>query len=149
VVHDESIAAVEQLRDDWLAGRLPTVALPARRWSPQEWMRFLDTLPDDLADARLTELEAQGSLDTAGNYEVLRSWLLLAVRNDYRPADARLEAFLVGTGRHKMVKRLYEELARTAERQAIGCRIYTRARPGYHPTTRQMIDALLPDCSGS
>jgi hypothetical protein len=109
-------------------------------------MRFLDTLPDDLTDQRLAELEARGALAESGNYEVLRSWLLLAVRSDYRRADARLEAFLVGTGRHKMVKRLYEELARTPERRALGCRIYAQARPGYHPTTRQMVDALLPGC---
>jgi hypothetical protein len=45
-----------------------------------------------------------------------------------------------------MVKRLYEELARNPERRALGCRIYAEARPGYHPTTQQMVDALLPDC---
>jgi leukotriene-A4 hydrolase len=145
-VHDAALAAVERQRDDWLAGQIATGELPVESWSPQQWMRFLDTLPDDLTDQRLAELEAHGALVEAGNYEVSRSWLLLAVRSDYRPADAQLESFLVGTGRHKMVKRLYEELARTPERRALGCRIYAQARPGYHPTTRQMVDALLPDC---
>jgi len=145
-VRDSALAAVERQRDDWLAGRIKTGDLLVKSWSPQQWMRFLDTLPNDLTDHRLAELEARGALAGAGNYEVLRSWLLLAVRSDYRPADPRLEAFLVGTGRHKMVKRLYEELARTPERRALGCRIYAQARPGYHPTTRQLIDALLPDC---
>jgi aminopeptidase N len=145
-VHDAALAAVERQRDDWLAGRIATSELPVESWSPQQWMRFLDTLPDDLTDQRLAELAARGSLGEEGNYEVSRSWLLLAVRSDYRPADARLESFLVGTGRHKMVKRLYEELASTPERRALGCRIYAQARPGYHPTTRQMVDALLPDC---
>jgi aminopeptidase N len=145
-VRDAALAAVERQRDEWLAGRIKTDDLPVESWSPQQWMRFLDTVPDDLTDRRLAELEARGALAEAGNYEVLRSWLLLAVRSDYRPADARLEAFLVGTGRHKMVKRLYEELARMPERRALGCRIYAQARPGYHPMTRQMVDALLPDC---
>jgi aminopeptidase N len=145
-VREDAFTAVERQRDDWLAGRLTTEKLPVQTWSPQQWMRFLDTLPDDLPDERLAALEAHGALAEAGNYEVSRSWLLLAVRNDYRPADARLEAFLLGTGRHKMVKRLYEELATTPERQAIGCRIYTQARPGYHPVTRQIVDPLLPDC---
>ena len=145
-VRDAALAAVERQRDDWLAGRLETGELPVESWSPQQWMRVLDTLPDDLTDQQLAELAARGALAEAGNYEVLRSWLLLAVRSDYRPADARLESFLVGTGRHKMVKRLYEELARKPERRALGCRIYAQARPGYHPTTRQMVDGLLPDC---
>ena len=145
-VHADALVAVERQRDEWLAGRIETLDLPVKSWSPQQWMRFLDTLPDDLPDARLAELEAHGGLAEAGNFEVSRSWLLLAVRNAYRPADPRLEAFLVGTGRHKMVKRLYEELARTPEGRAIGCRVYAHARPGYHPVTQQMVDALLPGC---
>ena len=145
-VRDAALTAVEQQRDEWLAGRIETGDLPVESWSPQQWMRFLDTLPDDLTDQRLAQLEARGALAEARNYEVLRSWLLLAVRSDYRPADARLEAFLVSTGRHKMVKRLYEELARTPERRALGCRIYAQARPGYHAMTRQMVDAQFSGC---
>ena len=75
-----------------------------------------------------------------------RSWLLLAVRSDYAPAEPRLESFLVSTGRHKMIKRLYEELAGTEARLAVGCRIYARARPGYHPAARQLVDGIMRNC---
>jgi hypothetical protein len=109
-------------------------------------MRFLDTLPSDLPDARLAELDGRWKLSQATNYEIARSWLLLAVRNDYAPVEPELTAFLVATGRHKMVNQLYTELARTPERCAVGLRIYAKARPGYHPITQTMVDRLLKDC---
>lgn len=139
-------AAVEQAQAAWLAGRVGTADLPSGAWSPQEWRRFLDTLPDDLTDERLGELERHGRLGTPGNYEIARSWLLLAVRSDYRAAEPQLEAFLVGTGRHRMIENLYRALAATPERHAVGCRIYARARPGYHPSMQAMVDRLLGEC---
>ncbi|RPI15400.1 MAG: aminopeptidase, partial [Lysobacterales bacterium] len=139
-------AAVEQAQAAWLAGRVSTVDLPSATWTPQEWRRFLDTLPADLPDERLGGLERHGRLGTPGNYEIARSWLLLAVRSDYRPADPQLEAFLVGTGRHRMIENLYRTLAATPERHALGCRIYARARPGYHPSMQAMVDRLLGEC---
>lgn len=139
-------AAVERQRDDWLAGRLATGELEARQWSPQEWMRFLDTLPADLPDGRLAELDEHWAPGAAGNFEITRSWLLLAVRSDYAPAEPRLATFLIGTGRHKMIKRLYEELARTEERLAVGCPIYAQARPGYHPASQQLVDGIMRNC---
>jgi leukotriene-A4 hydrolase len=148
-VHAEEFVVVERLRDEWLAGRIPTTRLPVGEWSPQAWMRFLDTLPDDLPDARLAELEAHGAFGRSRNHEITRSWLLLALRNGHRAADARLEEFLVGTGRFKMVQALYAELARTPQGRELGCRIYARARPGYHPAIRDLVDALLPDCARS
>lgn len=141
-------AAVERQRDAWLSGDAPVDALGADAWRPQEWMRFLDTLPAGLAAARLAELDGRWRLGATGNYEIARSWLLLTVRNDYAPARPRLEEFLVGTGRHKMVKRLYEELARTPERRELGCRIYARARPGYHPLVQQLVDGIIGRCEG-
>jgi aminopeptidase N len=141
-----AFAVIERQRDAWLARHVATDGLGAQDWRPQEWMRFLDTLPSDLPDARLAELDARWRLGQATNYEIARSWLLLAVRNDYAPAEPQLTAFLVGTGRHKMVNQLYTELARTPERCAVGLRVYARARPGYHPITQTMVDRLLKDC---
>jgi len=55
-VREAALAAVEQQRDEWLAGRIATGELPVESWSPQQWMRFLNTMPDDLTDQRLAEL---------------------------------------------------------------------------------------------
>ena len=59
------------------------------------------------------------------------------------PAWARLEEFLIGVGRRKMVKPLYEALAKTPDGKARARAIYAKARPGYHPITQTTVDAIV------
>lgn len=65
---------------------------------------------------------------------VLRSWLHLAIHNEYRPAYDRLEAFLKGTGRNHLIGILYTALMDTGQ-QDFAQSVYEAARPGYHPIT--------------
>jgi hypothetical protein len=67
----------------------------------------------------------------------------MAVRTGYKPADARLEQFLIEVGRRKYVKPLYEEFAKTPRGKARAQAIYAKARPGYHPITQSTVDAIL------
>jgi leukotriene-A4 hydrolase len=135
--------AVDRAAADWREGRLAVQALPVRDWVTQEWMRFLDEQPADLADAKLDELRAQFKLGAGGNAEIARSWLALVVRTAYEPAFADLERYLLSTGRHKLVVGLYRDLARTEQGLALGRAIYARARPGYHAYIRQTVERAL------
>ena len=59
---------------------------------------------------------------------------MIAVRNGYAPADARLEEFLTTIGRNKFLLPLYRALV-AADRQDDAQRIFETAKPGYHPLT--------------
>lgn len=135
--------AVDRAAAEWRAGRLAVRDLPVRDWVPQEWVRFLDSQPADLGDARMTELRAQFRLGADGNAEIARSWLALVVRTAYEPAYADLERYLLSTGRHKLVVGLYRDLARTEAGLELGRKIYAKARPGYHATIRAAVERLL------
>jgi hypothetical protein len=138
--------AVDRAAEAWRAGRLPIGKLPVHDWVPQEWVRFLEGQPEDLADAKLAELRSQFKLGPVGNAEISRSWLALAVRTAYEPAFGDLERFLLSTGRQKLVVGLYRDLARSESGLERGRRIYAKARPGYHATIRQAVERLLyPD----
>jgi aminopeptidase N len=138
--------AVDRAAEAWRAGRLPIGKLPVHDWVPQEWVRFLEGQPEDLADAKLAELRSQFKLGPVGNAEISRSWLALAVRTAYEPAFGDLERFLLSTGRHKLVVGLYRDLARSESGLERGRKIYAKARPGYHATIRQAVERLLyPD----
>jgi len=80
---------------------------------------------------------------TTGNAEILDEWLLIAVRNHYEPAYARLEEFLISVGRRKYLKPLYSELVKTPEGKARAAAIYKKARSGYHPITASTVDGIL------
>jgi leukotriene-A4 hydrolase len=109
------------------------------RWSTQEWLHFLrlQSPPD------MPRLDREFHLMQSGNAEILHQWLLMAVKTGYQPAYPKLEEFLCSVGRRKFLKPLYSELVKTDEGKELARRIYTRARPGYHPIAQKTIDALL------
>ncbi|MEQ1931962.1 MAG: leukotriene A4 hydrolase C-terminal domain-containing protein, partial [Parvularculaceae bacterium] len=77
----------------WLAGSIKPQALPTAAWTTQEWLRFINTLPEDIAPARLGELDAAFKLSTAGNSEIAAAWYLRAVKAGYEPALPEVEKF--------------------------------------------------------
>jgi hypothetical protein len=91
----------------------------------------------------MAELDRAFRFTQAGNSEILFEWLMLAIRNGYKPAYNRLERFLVEVGRRKYVRPLFDELVKAPEGKARARAIYTKARPGYHPITATTIDGIL------
>lgn len=141
----EALDRAEALAQSWIASETETdqVRADTRDWNTQQWLRFLRALPNDLGPERLGALDEALGLTVHGNAEITMQWLLVALRNGYRAADARLEAFLLGQGRRKLVKPLFEELARTDEGKARALAIYAKARPLYHSITSSTIDVIL------
>ncbi len=112
-------------------------------WSTPEWIRFLRTLAPRLDAAKMAQLDAAFHFTQSGNSEILSEWLLLAIQNQYKPADRRLEEFLSSVGRRKYLKPLYEELAKSPEGKARASAIYTKARALYHPITDGTVARIL------
>jgi leukotriene-A4 hydrolase len=112
-------------------------------WTTAEKMRFLNKLPRKMLTARLAELNRRLKLNEAGNYEVMFSWLDLAIRNRFDPAVPALERFLTTQGRRRFVRPLIETLAEDRQwGRPIAVRIYRVARASYHPITQRDLDKL-------
>ncbi|MFO0909507.1 MAG: M1 family metallopeptidase [Isosphaeraceae bacterium] len=134
---------VDQAAADWAAGKLVAKDLPSGKWSTQEWLRFLQALPDSIPSARLAELDAVAHLTERGNSEIVCQWLTLAIRHGYRPADARIESFLTTIGRRKFLMPLYSALLATPEGALRARAIFDRARPFYHPISADSVAKLI------
>ncbi len=139
----EAFAEVARLAVGWNSGSVKTAALPGKAWTTQAWLHFLEALPRDLSLARMKELDLAFGLTQRGNAEIAHRWLLLAIRHKYEPAYPRLESYLVAIGRRKLIKPLYEELARTPEGKLMAIDIYRKARQGYHPISQASLDPIL------
>ncbi|MBM3803481.1 MAG: M1 family metallopeptidase [Acidimicrobiia bacterium] len=139
----DALAAVEKQAEQWFSGQLPASQIETSGWSYHEWQHFLRSLQSPLSAARMAQLDAAFHFSQSGNAEILQQWLLMAIRNDYAPANAKLEEFLVGVGRRKFLKPLYSELAKTPIGRKRAQSIYRKARPGYHPIAVATIDAIL------
>lgn len=113
-------------------------------WSTAERVRFLTSLPRQLAPERLAAVDAAFGLSAQGNSEIRFAWLQLAVANRYQPAVPSLEQFLTGQGRRKFVAPLFAALwAQGDWGQPIARRIYGQARPLYHAVTRETVDKTV------
>jgi leukotriene-A4 hydrolase len=126
-----------------LTSGAPASALETGSWTTQEWQHFLQTLPPTLTAAQLQDLDRVFGLSARGNSEVLFSWLRLAIRYRYEPALPVLERFLTTQGRRKFVQPLFEDLVGTEWGTPLARRIYTEARPLYHPVTQRSVDETL------
>ncbi len=135
--------AIDKAARGWLDGTVATDKLGAGEWSTQEWIRFLQALPEKLSGDRLTELDRKFGLTGRGNSEIAHQWLLIAIRNQYAPADERLKSYLTTIGRRKLVLPLYKALLATPAGRQRAEAIYATARPGYHPITVESVDKLL------
>jgi leukotriene-A4 hydrolase len=141
----ERLAAIDQIAKGWLSNTVATDTLGAKEWSTQEWLRFLQALPERLPVERMAELDKSFGLTARGNAEIAHQWLLICIHNRYKPADPRLESYLTTIGRRKLVLPLYEALIATHEGRERARKIYSQARPNYHPITIASIDRLFKD----
>ena len=138
----ERFDAVDRQAASWLSGSIDADDLDAEGWTTQEWLRFIDTLPDDLPVNRVGELDRSLMLTGVKNAEVACRWLELAIRTGYGEADARLDRFLTTVGRRKFLMPLYTALVDSGELERART-IYAMARPKYHPIAVESVDRLL------
>jgi aminopeptidase N len=115
----------------------------AGAFTPTEWQLYLEGLPHPQARAFCEELDRRFQLTRSGNYEVLVSWLQLAIESGHEPALPRAEEVLGRVGRMKYLKPLYSTLAKNPSTRALATRCFQRFRDGYHPIAQQVIEGLL------
>lgn len=130
----DAFTGIDTARAAWLAGDVAATDIDTSSWTFHQWKHFLDAMPETLTGDQLAALDAAFGLTETRNNEIAFSWLMIAVRNGYAPADARLEDFLTTIGRNKFLLPLYRALM-AAERQEDAQRIFEGAKPGYHPLT--------------
>ncbi len=139
----DAFSKVENQANRWLRNELTAAAVQTTSWTTQEWLHFLKSLPQEIDRKKMEELDRTFHLTRSGNSEIAFQWLMMAIRNRYEPAYARLDEFLTSIGRRKFIKPLYEELAKTTEGKERALAIYRRARPTYHPIAVTSIDDVL------
>lgn len=125
---------VDNARKAWLSGELAS-DIDTTNWHVHQWLHFLNNMPKQLSQQQLNDLDKAFSLTENSNNEIAHSWLMISVRNNYKPAWPRLERYLLTIGRNKLVKPLYQALSKTKEGKAFGKKVFDQAKSGYHPLT--------------
>jgi leukotriene-A4 hydrolase len=120
----------------------PDAALAAR-WSPTEWVLWLDRMPRGLAPAALAALESQCALTHAKNPEVAVAWVRLALSSGDRSVLPRCEQLLGTYGRMKYLKPLYTQLMASPAFEGVGGELFARFRSRYHPIAQAVVAKIV------
>ncbi|HEX6930273.1 MAG TPA: M1 family metallopeptidase [Gammaproteobacteria bacterium] len=143
VPRSDAFDTVAGIQQQWLNGKLDAKKIDVSDWTVHQWLYFLNTMPGKLSAQQMQALDQAFRLTKTKNNEIAHSWLVIAIRNDYQPAFERLEDYLVGIGRRKLIVPLYSELMKTPEHAAFAKKVYAEARPGYHPLAQGTLDAIV------
>ena len=135
----DAFAKVEQQTQRWLKG----AQLQTKQWTTHEWLHFINNLPLDISAENMARLDREFGLTEIQNSEIAHAWLKLSIVKKYEPARDRLRNYLLTIGRNKLVSPLYRELAKTPDNLKWAREVYEQAKPGYHPLTQTVNEALL------
>jgi aminopeptidase N len=139
----DAFTLVDTARLAWQSGETVLEDLPTESWSVHQWRHFLSGLEGSLDADTMAEVDARFGLTETQNDEILFLWLMRSIEARYEPGIERLESFLMEVGRNKFTRPLYAAMAETDWGADRAVEIYQRARPGYHPLTRQASEAAL------
>lgn len=139
----ERFEAVDAVRKRWQNGRLAASDIDVSEWGTQEWVRFLEGLPNKLSSERLVELDEIFHFTESQNGEILMRWFPLSVRSNYFEARPAMAAFLQRVGRRKLIMPVYQALVASKEGREFASQVFEQARPGYHPITTASVEAVL------
>ncbi len=136
---------VDSARLAWLGtGQLPPDAI-TKTWTTQEWVHFIESLPETLTMDQLTQLDGAYAFTGTMNGEIAQRWYPLAVRNGYTQANDAIAAFLKRIGRRKLIMPTYNALVQTEAGLALAKQVFAEAKPGYHPITTGSVQKAIDE----
>ncbi|MBS0432440.1 MAG: M1 family metallopeptidase [Proteobacteria bacterium] len=140
--------AIDKERAQFLAGKLPADKLDAGKsdkggWNTQEWMYFLDGLPDVPKLAQVQQLDAAWHLTGTPNAEIGMRWYVHAIAAGDKTVWNAAAEHMTRIGRMYLTLPVYSAFAKTPQGLAFAEQTYARAKDGYHPITRMAIERVF------
>jgi leukotriene-A4 hydrolase len=135
--------AIDKERTDFLAGTLAADRLDAKGWNTQEWMYFLDRLPDVAPLDKLQQLDAAWHLTGMPNAEIGMRWYSHAIAAGDKAVWTAAAEHMTRIGRLYLTLPLYQAFAKAPDGLAYAQQVYARAKAGYHPLTQQAVEAVF------
>ncbi|SFR93623.1 Aminopeptidase N [Dyella sp. OK004] len=135
--------AIDKERTAFLGGTLVADKLDAKGWNTQEWMYFLDGMPDVAPLDKLKQLDAAWHLTGTPNAEIGMRWYSHAIAAGDKDVWSAAAEHMTRIGRLYLTTPLYKAFAKTPEGLAYAEQVYTKAKAGYHPMTQDAVEGIF------
>ncbi|WP_256646115.1 M1 family metallopeptidase [Thermomonas paludicola] len=142
-VESGKFATVNAARIAWQGSALLPNKSITDAWGTQEWVHFLESMPDTLKPEQLTQLDEAFHFTGTPNGEIAMRWYPLAERSGYAAAREEMGKFLERVGRRKLIMPTYKALVATQDGLAFAEQVFAKARPSYHPITTGSVEATI------
>jgi aminopeptidase N len=137
----EDFNAIDEIQKTWRQTGIKGLSQKIK--STNEKQHFIDYLPKDITEQEMTAIDAEFNFTQGGNFVVKRQWFVIAIRQQYKPAYAAIEQFMIATSRTGSLQTLYKEMIKTPEGKTWAKSIFEKAKSGYHLTTVQDLQRTL------
>jgi aminopeptidase N len=117
--------------------------LDTRAWNTQEWMYFLDGLPEVTPLDKLRALDAAWHLTGTPNAEIGMRWYSHAIAGGDKDVWKAAAEHMTRIGRLYLTLPLYKALAKTPQGLAYAKEVYAKASGGYHPLTQHAVETIF------
>jgi leukotriene-A4 hydrolase len=134
---------IDRERSAFLDGTLAADKLDAKGWNTQEWMYFLNRLPDVTPLANIQQIDTAWHLTGTPNAEIGMRWYTHAIAAGDKAVWPAAADHMMRIGRLYLTLPLYQALATTPEGLTYAEKVYAKAKPGYHPLTQQAVEAIF------
>ncbi|WP_266169290.1 M1 family metallopeptidase [Dyella subtropica] len=135
--------SIDKQRDDFLAGKLDAAKLDAKGWNTQEWMYFLDRLPDAAPLDKIKQIDAAWHLTGTPNAEIGMRWYSHAIAAGNKDVWSAAAEHMTRIGRLYLTTPLYKAFVKTPEGLAYAEQVYAKAKAGYHPLTQAAVEDIF------
>jgi len=135
--------AIDKERSAFLGDTLTADKLDAKGWNTQEWMYFLDRLPDVAPLPKIKELDAAWHLTGTPNAEIGMRWYTHAIDSGDKDVWSAAAEHMTRIGRLYLTLPLYKAFAKTPDGLAYAEQVYAKAKAGYHPLTQQAVESVF------
>ena len=142
-VESRKFSTVDAARIAWSGSAILPDKSITDAWGTQEWVRFLEGMPDTLKPEQLKQIDEAFKFTGTPNGEIAQRWYPLAERSGYADARAEMGKFLERVGRRKLIMPTYKALVATPEGLAFAKQVFANAKPGYHPITTGSVQETI------
>jgi leukotriene-A4 hydrolase len=135
--------AIDKERAAFLAGKLSADKLDAKGWNTQEWMYFLDRLPDVTPLGKIKDIDAAWHLTGTPNAEIGMRWYVHAIDAGDKDVWTAAAEHMQRIGRMYLTTPVYKAFARTPQGLVVAEKAFAESKSGYHPMTQDAIEGIL------
>ncbi|HET6492849.1 MAG TPA: M1 family metallopeptidase [Burkholderiales bacterium] len=138
---------IDRERIAFLAGRLPAAKLDAKDWNTQEWMYFLDRLPDEPKLKKMQALDVAWHLTGTPNAEIGMRWYTHAIAAGDKAVWKAAAEHMTRIGRLYLTMPVYRAFSKTSAGLAYARKVYANAKAGYHPLTQHAVERQFAEAA--